>query len=126
MNTRLAAALVAAPIEPATPPLLMVDTLKVPAVRVVTPVCLLIPVNANVPVPVLVSLPVEVPELPAKVKVLALFSILKVVVVADPKVKFRSVEADAPVYNKVPVPKMRLDAALLDAPMEEFTPPFAS
>jgi hypothetical protein len=84
------------------------------------------PVNANVPVPVLVSLPVEVPELPAKVKVLALFSMLKVVVVADPKVKFRSVEADAPVYNKVPVPKMRLDAALLDAPMEEFTPPFAS
>ena len=104
----------------------MEATLNVPAVRVVTPVYLFAPVKASVPTPIFVNFPVEEPQLPAIVNMLAMLSILNVVVVADPNMKFLSVDPVAPVYKNVPVPNTKLDAALLAAPMGEFTPPFAS
>lgn len=57
-NTSLAAALVACPKLPATPPFPMVPTLSVPKLMVTPPVKVFTPDNVKVPVPVLVKEPV--------------------------------------------------------------------
>jgi hypothetical protein len=53
-NTKLAAAFVACPKLPATPPLPIVATLVIPLPNVVTPVYVFVPDSVNVPVPVFV------------------------------------------------------------------------
>ena len=101
-----------------------VFTFKVPVETVVAPVWRFAPVSSNVPAPSLVRDPVVLVDAPAIVSMVAalLTSILDVVPAV--KVKFRLVEAVAPVYCKVPPLNTILSAALVACPKFPATPPF--
>ena len=122
LNTKLAAALLAAPKFPLDPPLPIVATESVPPVSVVTPVCKLVPLSTSVPDPVLLRPPVVAVLAPESVSAFALTS--KTPVFPSFNVKFRSDEAVAPVYCRVPPLKTKFAAAFVAWPKLPATPPF--
>jgi hypothetical protein len=98
-------------------------TCRLPLLIVMLPVFKAAPaVKASVPGPVKVkpsapvSVPLSVKVVPAAVTEMPLAAV---------KVKLRLVETDGPVYCSVPPARTRLDAAVLEAPMELLTPPLA-
>ena len=125
-NTRLAAALVACPMFPATPPFPIVAALKVPALIVVTPVYAFAPDNVSVPLPIFVSPPVVAALAPLIVRLVAAVVTSIELVVRLVNVKARLVATVAPVYCSVPPPSTRLAAPAPDWPMLLGLPPLAS
>ena len=93
------------PKPPATP------VLRAPALILVPPVCRLVPDSTNVPVPILVKIPMVAVEAPDMVKVLVVTSMVPVV--AAVSVKLRSVLAVKPVYCSVPPLNTRFAAAFV-------------
>ena len=100
---------------------LALPLVSVPALIVVTPEYRLVPDKIKVPTPVLVNAPVVAVLAPAKVRAFAVTS--NVDVVPALRMKLRSVEADDPVYFKVPPLSTRLVAAFVAAPRFPARPP---
>ena len=119
--TKFAAAFVAAPRFPETPPLPIVATLSTPTLIVVTPVYKFVPDNVSMPLPIFVRAPVVLVLAPEIVKLFVVTSMDEVVPAVN--VKFLFVEAVAPVYCNVPPPSTKFPAATAAAPRFPATPP---
>ena len=105
-------------------PVLPAPICRVPALIVVVPVWVFAPVRMSVPAPNLVRLPLVVADVPDIVREPVKLVTLMPLVVPAVRVKLRSVELlDEPVYSKVPPPRTRLPAALVELPRAPAAPP---